>query len=207
MTTSSPSPPSFVYLASASPRRRELLRQIGVQWQLLPARIDESSRAGEAAADVARRLALDKAREAASRVPPDRPAPVLAADTVVTVAGELLGKPADEADGMRMLRLLSGRTHEVFSAVAVISGDSETQAVSRTEVVFRKLAAEEIFAYWRSGEPADKAGGYAIQGLGAMFVRGIRGSYSGVMGLPLFETAELLLRHGLRLWSSPRSSA
>ncbi|GMW07055.1 MAG: Maf family protein [Gammaproteobacteria bacterium] len=207
MTTSSPSPPSFVYLASASPRRRELLRQIGVQWQLLPARIDESSRAGEAAADVARRLALDKAREAASRVPPDRPAPVLAADTVVTVAGELLGKPADEADGMRMLRLLSGRTHEVFSAVAVISGDSETQAVSRTEVVFRKLAAEEISAYWRSGEPADKAGGYAIQGLGAMFVRGIRGSYSGVMGLPLFETAELLVRHGWRLWSSPRSSA
>ncbi len=197
-------PPSFVYLASASPRRRELLSQIGVRWQLLPATVEESNRAGEAAAELARRLALDKARDAARRVAQDSPAPVLAADTVVAVGGELLGKPLDEADAQRMLCLLSGRTHEVFSAVAVVSGRGETHSVSRTEVVFRTLSSEEIAAYWASGEPRDKAGGYGIQGIGSIFIREIRGSYSGVMGLPLFETAELLARHGLCVLSSPR---
>jgi septum formation protein len=192
---------SFVYLASGSPRRRELLTQIGVRWRLLPAGVDESPRAGEAAENYVSRLAFAKARDALARVPPDCPAPVLAADTVVVAHGQLLGKPTGEADCRRMLELLSGRAHEVFSAVAVVSERGESGAMSRTEVLFRQLGAEEITAYWRSGEPADKAGAYAIQGLAGIFVREIRGSYSGVMGLPLFETAMLLGRHGLRLLS------
>jgi septum formation protein len=187
----------FVYLASGSPRRRELLAQIGVRWALLPTDVDEASLPGEAPAGYVDRLALAKARDAFARVPPERPAPVVAADTAVVIGGQLLGKPAGEADCARMLRLLSGAVHEVFSAVAVLSAQGESCALSRTEVEFREIAADEIAAYWRSGEPADKAGGYGIQGLGAVFVRAIRGSYSGVMGLPLFETAALLAGHGL----------
>jgi septum formation protein len=188
----------FVYLASASPRRRELLTQIGVRWELLPVEIDELARRGERAADYVGRLALTKGREALARVPPARPAPVLAADTAVVVGGELLGKPRDEADCRRMLGLLSGAVHEVFSAVCVISREGESVALSRSEVTFRDVESGEIGAYWRSGEPMDKAGGYGIQGLGAIFVREIRGSYSCVMGLPLFETAALLAGHGIR---------
>jgi septum formation protein len=187
----------FVYLASASPRRRELLQQIGVAWELLVTDVDEACRPGEAATAYVERVALDKARAALERVPPARPAPVLAADTAVVIGGTLLGKPVDAADARRMLGLLSGTVHEVFSAVAVISARGESIAVSRTEVGFRDLGEEEIDAYWATGEPADKAGAYGIQGLGAVFVREIRGSYSGVMGLPLFETAGLLARHGI----------
>jgi septum formation protein len=187
----------FVYLASASPRRRELLAQIGVTWALLPGEVDESSRPGEDAAGYVSRVAVAKARDAFARVPPSRPAPVLAADTAVVIGGELLGKPADEADGRRMLRLLSAAVHEVFSAVAVISSRGESTAVSRTAVAFRELSEDEIRAYWATGEPADKAGAYGIQGHGAVFVREICGSYSGVMGLPLFETAALLAQHGV----------
>jgi septum formation protein len=190
-------PAPFVYLASASPRRRELLAQIGVRWVLLPTDVDEASLPGEAPAGYVDRLALAKARDAFARMPPGRPAPVVAADTAVVIGGQLLGKPAGEADCARMLRLLSGAVHEVFSAVAVLSAQGESCALSRTEVEFRDIAADEIAAYWRSGEPADKAGAYGIQGLGAVFVRAIRGSYSGVMGLPLFETAALLAGHGL----------
>ncbi len=189
----------FVYLASGSPRRRELLAQIGVRWEVLQTSVDESSRAGESAAAYVSRLALAKARAALALVPARRPAPVLAADTAVVIGGELLGKPADEADCRRMLGLLSGRVHEVLSAVAVISDRGESGAVSRTEVAFRAVDTGEIAAYWQSGEPADKAGAYAIQGLGSIFVRDIRGSYSGVMGLPLFETAALLGQHGVAL--------
>lgn len=187
----------FVYLASASPRRRELLAQIGVRWVLLPTDVDEASLPGEAPAGYVDRLALAKARDAFARMPPGRPAPVVAADTAVVIGGQLLGKPAGEADCARMLQLLSGAVHEVFSAVAVLSARGESCALSRTEVEFREIGADEIAAYWRSGEPADKAGAYGIQGLGAVFVRSIRGSYSGVMGLPLFETAALLAGHGL----------
>lgn len=188
---------SFVYLASASPRRRELLTQIGVAWRLLVVTVDEAARAGEPPAAYVARLAVAKARAALPGMPAARPAPVLAADTAVVVGGEVLGKPVDEADGRRMLALLSGRVHEVFSAVAVISSRGESAAVSRTEVAFREIGAAEAAAYWQSGEPGDKAGGYAIQGFGAIFVREIRGSYSGVMGLPLFETAMLLAGHGV----------
>ena len=196
-------PGSFVYLASASPRRRELLSQIGVSWELLPAEIDETARPGEPAPDYVRRLALAKCRDARARMPAGRPAPILAADTAVVIHGELLGKPASEADCRRMLGLLSGAVHEVFSAVCVISRQGESVTLSRTEVVFRDIDAREIAAYWRSGEPADKAGGYGIQGLGAVFVREVRGSYSGVVGLPLFETAALLGEHGVALAGAP----
>jgi septum formation protein len=188
---------AFVYLASGSPRRRELLAQIGIAWCLLPVAIDESTRSGESPGAYVARLAMAKARAALPGIPAARPAPVLAADTAVVVDGEVLGKPVDAADSRRMLGLLSGRVHEVFSAVVVISPRGESAAVSCTEVAFREIGAAEAGAYWQSGEPADKAGGYAIQGLGAIFVREIRGSYSGVMGLPLFETATLLAGHGL----------
>ena len=190
-------PGSFVYLASASPRRRELLTQIGVRWELLPAEVDETARSGEPAPEYVGRVALAKARHALARMPAPRPAPILAADTAVVIGGELLGKPASAADCHRMLGLLSGTVHQVFSAVCVISCQGESVAVSRSEVAFRDISADEIGAYWRSGEPADKAGGYGIQGLGAIFVRELRGSYSGVMGLPLFETAALLGAHGI----------
>jgi septum formation protein len=188
----------FVYLGSASPRRRELLGQIGVRCELLAVGVDETPLPGEAPHDYVRRLAVAKARLARSRGPtPVADAPVLAADTAVVLRGEVLGKPADVASFTRMLGMLSGAEHEVYTAVAVVSGRGESVAVSRSEVAFREVTAEEIAAYWRTSEPADKAGGYAIQGLGAVFVRELRGSYSGVMGLPLYETAMLLGEHGV----------
>lgn len=193
--TTAPGP--LVYLASASPRRRELLTQLGLRWALVPAVVDETRQAGEAPADYVRRLALGKARAARGRVPAAAVAPVVAADTTVVVDEEVLGKPTDEADAVRMLRLLSGRAHQVLTAVAVASARGESVALSASEVSFRAIATAEAAAYWRSGEPADKAGGYAIQGRGAIFVRELRGSYSGVVGLPLFETAALLAGHGV----------
>jgi septum formation protein len=123
--------------------------------------------------------------------------PVLGADTVVVVDGLILGKPEDPQDAAAMLRRLSGRTHGVLSAVAVV-GREERTALNASEVSFREISDSEIRAYWNTGEPADKAGGYAIQGLGALFVSGLRGSYSGVMGLPLYETAELLAAEAIR---------
>lgn len=185
-----------VYLASASPRRRALLAQIGLDCEVLPADVDESVVPGEAPEDYVRRLALAKARAARARAARDA-APVVAADTAVVVAGAVLGKPADEADCARMLRLLSGATHRVLTAVAVVSSRGESLALSASEVDFRAIAPAEMAAYWRTGEPADKAGGYAVQGLGAVFIRALRGSFSGVMGLPLFETAGLLAAHGV----------
>lgn len=190
---------AFVYLASASPRRRELLGSIGVCCEAIGTDIDESVLAAERPAAYVERLALAKARAARMRHPRVRQAPLLGADTAVVIDGEILGKPADLADARRMLGLLSGRTHEVWSAVAVVSERGEDVAVSRTAVVLRVLSAAEIDAYWQSGEPADKAGAYAIQGRGAIFVSEIHGSYSGVVGLPLFETAQLLSRHGVRV--------
>lgn len=188
---------AFVYLASTSPRRRELLASIGVRCEVLRTGIDEAVLPAEQPAACVGRLALAKAREALSRHREAGQAPVLGADTVVVVEGEILGKPEDAADARRMLSLLSGRVHEVWTAVAVLSAQGESVAVSRTEVALRVLSPAEIDAYWASGEPADKAGAYAIQGLGAIFIREIRGSYSGVVGLPLFETAQLLSRHGV----------
>ena len=188
----------FVHLASASPRRSELLRQLGLRFDVTPAEIDETPLTGELPETYVERVARAKAAAAwASLREPD--APVLAADTAVIVDDRILGKPADEADAAAMLTALSGRDHEVLTAVAVRDAAREDVAVNRTTVTFRAIGSDEIAAYWRSGEPAGKAGGYAIQGLAAVFVVGIRGSYSGVMGLPLFETAQLLAGFGYRL--------
>lgn len=193
----SPVRPS-VYLASASPRRQELLNQLGVRFEVLPVTVDEAARPGEGGADLACRLASAKAvAGVALRREPG--VPVLAADTTVALGAELFAKPLDQADAARILHRLSGRTHAVFTAVAVADGRRERVELSRSEVTFRTLAAEEIAAYWRTGEPADKAGAYAIQGRGAQFIADLRGSYSGVMGLPLFETARLLNQFGCAL--------
>jgi septum formation protein len=188
----------FVHLASASPRRRELLSQLGVDFDVVPARVDESPRPGEEAPHYVRRVALDKGRTARA-MRDGHAAPLLAADTAVVVDGDVLGKPRDREDAANMLARLSGREHEVLTAVAVLAATREEIALNCTAVRFRPLDADEIDAYWRSGEPVGKAGGYAIQGLAAVFIAEIRGSYSGVMGLPLFETARLLSAFGYRL--------
>ena len=194
--------PDFVYLASASPRRRQLLKQIGVSFQVLNVEIDESAGAGEAPFAYVTRLAAAKAtaglRQSEARGSPARP--VLAADTAVVIDGEILGKPLDGEDAQRMLRLLSGRTHEVLTAVALATASGLAARVSRSEVTFRAIGAAEARDYWDTGEPRGKAGGYAIQGYGAVFVADMRGSYSGVMGLPLYETAEFLRSAGVSLW-------
>jgi septum formation protein len=187
----------FVYLASGSPRRRQLLSQIGFSFQLLKVDVDESLAPGEAARDYVVRLAEAKAAAGRRAVPPGPAAPVLGADTAVVINGTILGKPSGGDDGERMLRLLSGRTHEVLTAVALATGEEVTSLVSASEVTFREISQAEAREYWQSGEPRDKAGGYAIQGYGAVFVSELRGSYSGVMGLPLFETAELLRAAGV----------
>jgi len=191
----------FIYLASASPRRRELLQQIGVPFRLVGTDLDETPRLSEAPTAYVSRLATAKAdagwlsRGAAN-------APVLAADTAVVLDGEILGKPRDKDDAEHMLLKLSGRTHEVLTAVAVRSAAGHETKVSRSLVTFRILDAAEAGAYWNTGEPRDKAGAYAIQGYAAIFIADLRGSYSGVMGLPLFETAELLKSAGLSIWQN-----
>jgi septum formation protein len=187
-----------LYLASASPRRRELLAQIGVQCRVLPVDLDESPTLGEAAEVYVRRLALEKARAALSMLEPAGGALVLAADTAVVVGTLVLGKPRDAADAAAMLRKLAGREHRVLSGVALVGpGLGERSALSESRVRLRPIEEAEMAAYWATGEPGDKAGGYAIQGLGAVFVEDLTGSYSGVMGLPLFETAALLAAAGL----------
>jgi len=190
-------PGSFIYLASGSPRRRELLAQLGLSFELLVSDIDEALRPGEPADAYVRRMAHDKSRAALERLPARR-APVLGADTVVVADQHILGKPADQIEAAQMLRRLSGRNHDVLTAVAISDDERKVIAVSRTVVTFRSLSDEEIDGYWATGEPCDKAGGYAIQGLGAIFIEAIEGSYSGVMGLPLFETAHLLNGFGYR---------
>ncbi|MBK1674379.1 septum formation protein Maf [Ectothiorhodospira shaposhnikovii] len=185
----------MLILASASPRRRELLDQIGVAWQAHPVDVEEIPLAGESPEDFTLRMAVTKARSAHDAVPGHLP--VLGADTVVSIDGDILGKPRDREDALDMLGRLSGRTHEVLSAVALLYQGCCHQALSTTRVRFRDLSPADMDAYWASGEPADKAGAYGIQGLGALFVAHIEGSYSGVVGLPLFETGELLRRCGL----------
>lgn len=180
----------FVYLASASPRRRELLAQIGVRFELAPADVDEARVPGETPAEYVVRVALAKAA-AAERACGGR-APVLAADTAVVLDDRILGKPGDVQTAEAMLAALSGRTHRVFTAVALRGDAGAETRLSASEVRMRETTVGERRAYCASGEPLDKAGGYAIQGLAAMFVEHLSGSYSGVMGLPLFETAELL---------------
>lgn len=188
-------------LASASPRRADLLRQLGVPHVVMPSGADETRGAGEPPADYVLRLARSKAAgvlgAAGGRT---GGLPVLAADTSVVVDDEVLGKPLDAAECRDMLGRLSGREHEVLTAVALASSGETRTRLSRSRVRFRRLGAAEIDAYWATGEPRDKAGGYAIQGYGAVFVERLEGSYSGVVGLPLFETAELLAEAGVPVW-------
>ena len=188
---------SFIYLASSSPRRRELLAQLGVKFRVHAVDIDERRQPSEHADIFVNRLAREKADAAVAELGSETP--VLAADTIVVIDDEPLGKPADRADGLAMLERLSGRTHDVLTAVTAVADGEACMALNRTEVKFRPISVAECEAYWESGEPADKAGGYAIQGRGAVFVEHIAGSYSGVMGLPLFETAQLLQRAGVNV--------
>jgi septum formation protein len=181
-----------IYLASGSPRRRELLAQIGVSYQILSVAVDETPLAGEDPSHYVSRLALAKARAGHASLQCLALRPVLGADTSVAVDGTILGKPRDRTEGLAMLAALSGRTHRVLSAVALVAGAREATRVQESQVRFRPLTASECQAYWDTGEPADKAGAYAIQGRAAAFIIELIGSYSGVMGLPLFETSELL---------------
>jgi septum formation protein len=190
-----------LYLASGSPRRRELLAQIGVPFQPLSAAIDETPQPNELPSAYVARLALSKAQAGHGCLPVGSAgAVVLGADTAVVVAGGILGKPQDQAEAAAMLALLSGREHEVLTAVALFDGQRSEVVNVVTQVRFRAISAGEAAAYWASGEPVDKAGGYGIQGLGAVFVEGLQGSYSAVVGLPLCETAALLGRFGIPCW-------
>lgn len=191
-------------LASASPRRAELLQQIGLRFVVHPADVPELVQPGEAAADYARRIALDKARagwtQALARG--ESALPVLGADTDVVLDGRILGKPRDRADALAMLAALSGREHQVYSAVALKHGAQEALVLSVSRVSFAVITPAQAQAYWDSGECQGKAGAYAIQGRGACFVRELQGSYSGVVGLPLHETAALLEQFGIHLFGS-----
>jgi septum formation protein len=183
------------YLASRSPRRLELLAQIGLLPSILPADIDEVPAAGQSPAEYAIAMAVAKARAAAALA--TQPWPMLGADTDVACDQQILGKPADRAAAVAMLTALSDRWHEVYSAVAVVHGARVETRLSMTRVRFGVIGSAEAEAYWASGEPADKAGGYGIQGYAARWVRAIEGSYSGVVGLPLYETAGLLEQFGI----------
>ena len=179
-----------LYLASASPRRRELLAQLGIPFEVVPADVDEHWGGKELPAEYTKRLALEKARAGQRAAPAS--ARVLGADTAVVLDGRILGKAETREDAIAMLRALSGRTHEVYSAVAVVRGSEEAVRLSVSRVTFRPLTEAEIAAYADTGEPLGKAGGYAIQGRAGAFVAHLEGSYSGVVGLPLFETDALL---------------
>jgi septum formation protein len=185
-------------LASASPRRRELLVQIGVPHAVAVADVDESARDGEAVTAYVERVARAKAAAIWER---GQELPVLGADTTVVLDGVSLGKPQDRAQGLAMLEALAGREHRVLTAVALVTAAGTHCLTSASTVRMRASTAQERQRYWDTGEPRDKAGGYAIQGLGAVFIEALQGSYSGVMGLPLFETARLLAAAGVPCWS------
>lgn len=191
-----------IILASASPRRRDLLNQIGVCYEVLPVDIDETPRVAEAPTDFVRRLALEKAEMGYRRKGTGQVA--LGSDTVVLLNNQILGKPRDQAEGVAMLSALSGCVHEVLTAVAMVDSSKKSCLLNSSKVFFRQLSDTEIQAYWASGEPRDKAGAYAIQGLAAQFIQRIEGSYSGVMGLPLFETAQLLQEFQIATGLEPR---
>jgi septum formation protein len=187
----------LLILASASPRRRELLAQIGVPHRVTVADIDERRQSGESVETSVQRLAREKAAVVFERDGRTVGLPVLAADTAVVLGDEWFGKPTTEAEAVVMLGALSGRTHRVLTAICLHTSRDVFCALSESSVRFRTLGEAEIRAYWRTGEPRDKAGGYAIQGRAAAFIPELRGSYSGVMGLPLFETAALLRQAGI----------
>ena len=190
----------FIYLASGSPRRRELLQQIGVPFRVIGADLDETALRGESPLAYVSRLAQAKAGLGWERSRASGHAPVLAADTAVVLEGGILGKPSGMKDAIAMLLRLSGRAHEVLTAVALRTVTGSEVKVSRSVVTFRSIDSSEARAYWETAEPSDKAGAYAIQGYAAIFISDLKGSYSGVMGLPLFETAELLKAAGVPCW-------
>jgi septum formation protein len=221
----------MIYLASASPRRQELLRQLGIAFEAIPSELLEVPQAGERPEDYVLRVARDKARHVVRQVRERGLAsyPVLGADTEVVLEGEILGKPHDAQQGQAMLRKLAGRTHEVLTGLVLLHQDADDRrdaggttsgkkeverrqeqspratpgavaeytALSRSCVTFGPLTDADIRRYWDSGEPADKAGGYAVQGRAAAFIQRIEGSYSGIMGLPLFELTQLLRQAGV----------
>ena len=191
-----------LYLASGSPRRRELLTQIGIPFTAINADIDETPLANEFPATYVERLARSKAEAGRRTVVCSGPFCVLGADTAVVLDGKILGKPVDEADACAMLMMLSSKEHEVLTAIAVLDGQRCESRVVRSRVRFRSISREEAAAYWASGEPRDKAGGYGIQGLGAVFVAGLNGSYSAVVGLPVCESAELLGHFDIPCWQT-----
>ncbi|MGD0960348.1 MAG: nucleoside triphosphate pyrophosphatase [Methylomonas sp.] len=185
-----------IILASASPRRSELLKQIGVEHFVRAVEIDETPGSAESPRVYVERLAAEKS--AACLMDEATNLPVLAADTSVVCDGLILGKPENRQHAIALLNRLSGRNHQVYTAVS-LRGKQHWQAISISEVKFRKLDQEEVIAYCETGEPFDKAGAYAIQGLASIFIESITGSFSGVMGLPLFETAQLLARQGIKI--------
>lgn len=185
-------------LASASPRRKELLAQIGVQFDVSPVDICEDVKPGEQPVPYVKRVALAKAQAGYDKV--EQQQAVLGADTTVVLDGNIIGKPQNKTDAVNILMSLSGRTHQVITAVAVVCREQIYSCVVTTHVKFRTLSREECDRYWETGEPTDKAGSYGIQGLGAIFVDSIEGSYSAVVGLPLSETAELLKLADVEIW-------
>jgi septum formation protein len=216
------SPPVDLYLASRSPRRFELLAQLGIRARVVAGETDEAPRPGEAPEAYVARIAGAKALAGWATLSTRAERPLLAADTAVVIDEQILGKPADAEDALQMLALLSGRSHSVLTAVTLLGAvtgprpepepepeaaarsaavsaacQGSSQVLVRTEVRMRRITPSEAAAYWATGEPRDKAGAYAIQGRGAVFVASIRGSYSNVVGLPLFETAALLREHGI----------
>ena len=184
-----------LHLASTSPRRQEILRSLGLEFTVIGVEIDESRLEGESARKMVLRLAAEKAASAVS----EDVQLVIGADTIVLLGDRVLGKPRDRDDSVEMLMSLSGRSHTVLSGVALRSSSGTTTVLSETDVRFREIDRDEALAYWQSGEPRDKAGSYAIQGRGGAFVAAIRGSYSGVVGLPVYELVDLLRNAGIEV--------
>jgi septum formation protein len=192
----------MIYLASQSPRRQELLAQLGVRFETINATVHEQLQVGESPEQYVNRVAREKAGAGLLQLGGQAQAVVLGADTDVVIDGNVLGKPADADQAAALLRRLSGRTHQVHTAVWLVSSDRERSATVSTDVRFAELTDREIADYIATGEPFGKAGAYAIQGRAAAFIAGITGSYSGVMGLPLHETSILLRNFGIPLWSA-----
>jgi len=184
-----------LHLASQSPRRQDILRSLGLSFTAAGVDVDEQRLHGELPEAMALRLSRTKAMAAGV----DQSRIVIGADTVVVLQNDIFGKPKDRDECLEMLASLSGRTHRVVTGVAVLASAEVQTVVSTTEVKFREISPDEALAYWHSGEPCDKAGAYAIQGRGGIFVEAISGSYSGVVGLPVFETSKLLREAGLRV--------
>ena len=198
VSTQIPGAMMSLVLASASPRRRDLLASLGVEFNALAVDIDESVRANEAAYDYVLRLAIEKAQAALNG---DDRTWVLGSDTSVVVDNQILGKPTSKAHFADMMRQLSGRTHQVMTSVALVSSQQVFTDVVISDVSFIELSDQHIEQYWLTNEPADKAGGYGIQGFASVFVQQIRGSYSAVVGLPLHETTKILSKAGLPVWN------